>query len=159
MARVMRGFDMRFTNYPRFAWTALLAMAIYANFFAHHYLTDLRWLLFAWTVLLFGRVRIYFRVDRELRWMPLLVAALLTAFFLWVAENVGTATGTWLYPGRQGWHLVSLQKLGSWYLLLIVSFVLVTIVKRPRPLAAGEAIRHAAAPAPGPGEVAETGGA
>lgn len=66
--------------------------------------------------------------------MPLLVAALLTACFLWIAENVGTATGTWLYPGGAGWRLVSLQKLGSWYLLLVVSFVLVTIVNRPRPL-------------------------
>ena len=65
--------------------------------------------------------------------MPMVVAGLLTAFFLWVAENVGTATGTWLYPGSAEWRPVSLQKLGSWYLLLTISFVLVTIVNRPRP--------------------------
>jgi uncharacterized membrane protein YoaT (DUF817 family) len=145
MARAMRGFDMRFTHYPRFAWTALLAVAIYANFFAHHFWWDTRWLLFAWTALLFGRVRIYFRVDRAWRWMPLVVAALLTAFFLWVAENIGTATGTWLYPGADGWRLVSLHKLGSWYLLLVVSFVLVTIVNRPRPFDISDAARPPAA--------------
>lgn len=133
MARVIRIFDMRFTNYPRFGWTALLAAAIYANFFTHHFTIDLRYVLFAWTLLLFGRVRVYFRTDRAWRWMPLIAAALLTAAFLWVAENIGTGTGTWLYPGSRTWRLVSLQKLGSWYLLLIVSFVLVTVVNRPRP--------------------------
>lgn len=133
LARVIRIFDMRFTNYPRFPWTVLLCLAIYVNFFSHHFVPDARWLLFAWTILLFGRVRIYFTVDRVPRWMPLILAGLLTAFFIWVAENVGTATGTWRYPGVHVWHLVSPQKLGSWYLLLTISFVLVTIVNRPRP--------------------------
>jgi uncharacterized membrane protein YoaT (DUF817 family) len=148
---------MRFTSYPRFVWTVLLAAAIYVNFFTHHYVWDARWLLFAWTALLFGRVRIYFTVDREKRWMPMIVAALLTAFFLWVAENVGTATGTWLYPGDGSWRLVSLQKLGSWYLLLIVSFVLVTIVNRPRGLDEETALRPMPSAAPAP--VAQSGGA
>ena len=133
LARVIRIFDMRFSNYPRFVWTMLLCIAIYVNFFSHHFVPDMRWLLFAWTILLFGRVRIYFTVDRVQRWMPLVVAGLLTASFLWVAENVGTSTGTWLYPGAHGWRVVSLQKLGSWYLLLTISFVLVSIVNRPRP--------------------------
>jgi uncharacterized membrane protein YoaT (DUF817 family) len=133
LARSIRIFDMRFTNYPRFSWTLLLSAAIYVNFFTHHYLPDMRWLLFAWTLFLFGRVRITFTTDRVARWMPLVVAGLLTAFFLWVAENVGTATGTWLYPGKGGWQPVSLHKIGSWYLLLTISFVLVTIVNPPRP--------------------------
>jgi uncharacterized membrane protein YoaT (DUF817 family) len=42
------------------------------------------------------------------------------------------------------WHPVSLQKLGSWYLLLNVSFVLVTIVNRPRPPDRAEASAAAA---------------
>src|SRR5882724_1664705 len=132
LARVIRIFDMRFSNYPRFMWTVLLCVAIYVNFFSHHFIPDMRWLLFGWTILLFGRVRIYFTVDHVQRWMPLIVAGLLTAFFVWVAENVGTATGTWLYPGTGHWRMVSLQKLGSWYLLLTISFVLVSIVNRPR---------------------------
>ena len=157
LARVIRIFDMRFTNYPRFVWTALLALAIYANFFAHHFIWDARWLLFAWTLLLFGRVRIYFRTDRDWRWMPLVVAGFLTASFLWIAENVGTATGTWLYPGNRGW-IVSLQKLGSWYLLLMISFFLVTIVNRPRPFDRVEGGRNAA-PARSPEAVAGRSGA
>jgi uncharacterized membrane protein YoaT (DUF817 family) len=138
MARAIRIFDMRFTNYPRFIWTALLALAIYVNFFTHHFVLDMRWLLFGWTLLLFGRVRIYFTVDRRRRWMPMIMAAVLTALFLWIAENVGTATGTWIYPGAAGWRPVSLQKLGSWYLLLMVSFVLVTLVNRPKGLDVSE---------------------
>jgi uncharacterized membrane protein YoaT (DUF817 family) len=133
LARAIRIFDMRFENYPRFLWTVALAVAIYANFFIHHFFWDFRWLLFLWTVLLYGRVKVYFKVDQAWRWMPLIAAGLLTALFLWVAENVGTATGTWLYPGNRGW-IVSIQKLGSWYLLLNISFFLVTLVNRPRPL-------------------------
>lgn len=133
MARAIRIFDMRFTHYPHFALTALLAAAIYINFYSHHYVTDMRIGLFAATLLLFGQVRIYFTVERKARWMPLVLAAFFTSIFLWVAENIGTATGIWLYPGQTEWHMVSPQKLGSWYLLLYVSFVLVTIVCKPQP--------------------------
>lgn len=58
------------------------------------------------------------------------VAGLLSALALWVAENVGTATGTWLYSGQRPDHWVSFAKLGSWYLLLYVAFVTVTLVSR-----------------------------
>lgn len=132
IARAIRIFDMRFTSYPPFWATVILAVAIYLNFFVHHYWWDFRWVLFAATVLLFGRVRIYFTVDTTARWMPLIVAAVLTGLFLWIAENIGTYTGTWLYPGQDTWKPVSLAKFGSWYLLLYVSFVLVTLVSRPR---------------------------
>lgn len=133
MARAIRVFDMRFTCYPKLAWTVVLSLAIYTNFFFHHFLYDVRWCLFAATVVLYGRVRIYFTTNATPRWMPLIVAAVLTAAFMWVAENVGTFTGTWLYPGQRTWHLVSLGKMGSWYLLLFVSFTLVTLVLPPRP--------------------------
>jgi uncharacterized membrane protein YoaT (DUF817 family) len=133
MARAIRIFDMRFTNFPPFPATALLAIAIYVNFYTHHYVTDIRLVLFAATALLFWRVRIYYTVEDKPRWMPLLLAAFLTSIFLWIAENIGTATGVWLYPGQRTWHMVPFTKLGSWYLLLYVSFVLVTIVCRPQP--------------------------
>ena len=32
--------------------------------------------------------------------MPLPVAAFLSSLALWVAENIGTATGTWIYSGQ-----------------------------------------------------------
>ena len=130
MARVIRIFGMRFAPYPPFAVTVALAVAIYVNFFAHHYLPDARYLLMAATVALFWRTRVWFHVGRAPRWMPLPVAAFLTSIFLWIAENVGTNTGTWLYSGQSRLELVSLAKMGSWYLLLYVSFVTVTLVLR-----------------------------
>ena len=128
MARVIRLFDMRFHPYPPFALTFLLAAAIYANFFLHHFLMDVRIGLFVATLVLFARTRIWFRITRHHLWMPLPVAAFLSSLALWVAENVGTATGTWLYSGQSVGQMVSLSKLGSWYLLLYVSFVTVTLV-------------------------------
>jgi hypothetical protein len=56
----------------------------------------------------------------------------LVTAFIWLAENVGTFTKTWLYPNqRSGWSLVSAGKFGSWFLLLIISYTLVALIKRP----------------------------
>ncbi len=138
MARVIRIFDMKFAPYPPFWTTVVLAVAIYVNFFAHHYLPDARYVLMAATLLLFLRTRVWFTLNRTRRWMPLPVAAFLTSIFLWIAENVGTNTNTWLYKGQSTLDLVHLSKMGSWYLLLYVSFTTVTLVLRdalsPQPL-------------------------
>ncbi len=130
MARVIRIFDMRFAPYPRFWITVILATTIYENFFTHHYIYDIRNLLFFATIIVFWRTRIWFYIGHKPRWMPLPVAAFLSAFFLWVAENVGTMTGTWIYHGQIRWDLVNFGKFGSWYLLLYISFLLVTTVYR-----------------------------
>lgn len=130
MARVIRIFDMRFTPYPPYWATLLLAGAIYVNFFAHHYLPDIRLVLFAATVLLYARTRVWFHIGASRYWMPLPLAAFLSSFFLWLAENIGTKSGTWVYAGQGGAEWVSLSKMGSWYLLLYVSFVTVTLVVR-----------------------------
>ncbi|WP_296418699.1 DUF817 domain-containing protein [Pseudooctadecabacter sp.] len=129
IARVIRIFDMRFVPYPPFWMTVVLAVAIYVNFFAHHFVWDSRVVLFAATVLLYARTRIYFTVGGTY-WMPLPVAAVLASFFLWIAENIGTLTGTWVYAGSADFDWASISKMGSWYLLLYVSFVTVTLVIR-----------------------------
>lgn len=138
IARVIRVFDMAFAPYPSFPLTVALAAAIYVNFFAHHFLPDIRVGLFAATVMLYARTRIWFRIHDHHWWMPLPVAALFAALALWIAENVGTATGTWIYSGQLPGELVGFGKLGSWYLLLYVAFVTVTLVSRkalsPTPL-------------------------
>ena len=129
MARVIRIFDMRFAPFPPFWAVAVLAVAIYVNFFSHHYLPDIRLGLFAATLIMFARTRIWFSIGPKRYWMPLPLAAFLTSFFLWVAENVGTATRTWIYAGQSA-DMVSFAKLGSWYLLLFVSFATVLLVYR-----------------------------
>jgi uncharacterized membrane protein YoaT (DUF817 family) len=130
IARVIRVFDMAFAPYPNFPLTVLLAVGIYVNFFVHHFLPDIRIVLFAATVMLYARTRVWFRIHDQHWWMPMPLAAFLAALALWVAENVGTMTGTWLYSGQSFGQMVSFGKLGSWYLLLYVAFVTVTLVTR-----------------------------
>lgn len=130
IARVIRIFHMQFAPYPPFWATLFLAGAIYVNFFAHHFLPDIRAGLFLATIALFWRTRIWFFPGSQPRWMPLPVAAGLSAVFIWIAENIGTLTQTWAYAGQGQFDMVSLGKLGSWYLLLYVSFVTVTLVTR-----------------------------
>jgi len=129
IARVWRIFDFRYSAYPPRWATWVLAGAIYVNFFAHHWLPDIRLVLFAATILLFARTRVHFRNWRVHRWMPLLVGFGLVALFIWGAENIGTFAQAWTYPGQeQGWRMVSPAKLGSWFLLMLISFVLVELV-------------------------------
>ena len=133
LARITRIFDMRYSAYPPLWTTVALAAAIYVNFFAHHFTVDIRLVLFAATALLFFRTSVHYRVFRFRHRMPLLLGFLLVALFIWFAENIGTWSRAWLYPGQEaGWTPVSIQKLGAWYLLMIISFVLVTLIHRPR---------------------------
>ena len=135
IARVWRIFDFRYSHYPPRWATWLLAGAIYINFFAHHWTVDIRWILFAATAAIFWRTRVHFRNWREHRWMPLLLGFGLVALFIWFAENIGTFARAWTYPGQEaGWEMVGLAKLGSWYLLMLISFILVGLVQPIRPL-------------------------
>jgi uncharacterized membrane protein YoaT (DUF817 family) len=132
IARAMRLFEIRFERYPPLWGPWLLAILAYANFFTHHYLPDIRWGLYAFSVVLFGRAWFQFTPDRKPRRMPMLLGFLLVSLFIWIAENVGTFTSAWVYPSQQaGWSLVPIGKMGSWYLLMMLSFVLVTLVHRP----------------------------
>lgn len=133
LARVSRIFDFRYTHYPPLWTTWLLAAAIYVNFFSHHYIIDLRLGLFAALFLIYGRTWVHYSAYRYRQKMPLVLGFFLVALFIWIAENVGTFARAWQYPGQEaGWQLVSLHKLNAWVLLMIISFVLVTLVNRPR---------------------------
>ena len=133
LARVTRVFDIRLSNYPPLWATFLFAGAIYLNFFTHHFVWDARLVLFAVSGVLFFKSGLHFRVYKSWRRMPLLVGFLLVTFFIWLAENAGTLSRTWLYPNQAGgWLPVAPEKFGSWYLLMIISVVLVTLVHRPR---------------------------
>ena len=134
MVRVYRLFDLRFAGYPRRWITAIVAGGIYANFFTHHYVWDLRWVLLTAVVIIFGRCMMHFRVFRTRFRMPLVIAFLLVALFIWIAENIATWSGAWLYPSQvNGWHMVPLDKLVAWFLLMIISVVLVAWVYKPEP--------------------------
>lgn len=127
MARVWRAFDFYFTDYPPLWMTNVVAVLIYVNFFTHHYLPDIRLGLFAALGFLYYKTRVYFRVDQRHHWMPLIIGFFLVAVFIWFGEQIGTLAQAWRYPHQaNGWQMVSFGKLGSWYLLMTISFVMVT---------------------------------
>ena len=133
MVRVYRLHDLRFDRYPKIWMTTVLAAAIYANFFTHHFIVDLRWVLIALIVVLWWRTSMHFRIWRVTLRAPQLLVFAGVATFIWFAENIATWAGAWLYPHQEGgWELVSPQKLVSWFLLMIISVVMVTWVYPPK---------------------------
>ena len=160
IARIWRLFDIRFVRYPP-SWAPwLLALAAYVNFFSHHYLPDIRLGLFAFSGLIFWRTWFTFTPDRAPRRMPIVVGALLVALFIWIAENLGTFASAWIYPSqRHGWAMVSFAKLGSWYLLIMLSFVLVSLVHKPRAPGEGETTNPLLTGVPDAAERAPSGAA
>jgi len=132
IARATRLFELKHINYPPLWTTWALAILAYINFFTHHYTVDIRLGLFAFSALIFGRAWFVFTPDRIPRRLPMLVGLLLVALFIWIAENAGTFAAAWVYPSqRDGWHVVPIEKMGAWYLLMLLSFVLVSIVHKP----------------------------
>jgi uncharacterized membrane protein YoaT (DUF817 family) len=132
IARATRLFELKYINYPPLWTTWALATLAYINFFAHHYTIDIRLGLFAFSALIFGRAWFVFTPDRTPRRLPMLAGYLLVALFIWIAENLGTFAAAWVYPNQSdGWRLVPIDKLGAWYLLMLLSFVLVSLVHKP----------------------------
>src|SRR5215475_131133 len=133
IARSWRLFDFRFVRHPPL-WTLFaVSIGIYVNFYSHHYVADIRLVLFAALALLCGRTSLYYKVHYQYRRGPLLLGLFLVAVFIWIAENFGTLTRTWIYPSQMnGWAMVPLGKLGSWFLLMTISYVTVAWVNKPQ---------------------------
>jgi len=147
IARIWRLFEIRFEHYPPIWAPWLLAVLSYLNFFTHHFIPDIRWGLFAFSGLIFWRTWFQFTPDRTPWRMPVVLGMVLVALFIWIAENLGTFAAAWVYPSqRHGWTVVSPEKLGSWYLLIMLSFVLTTIVNRPQEAPSPSTVPHLTSP-------------
>ncbi len=134
LARVWRIFDFRFEYLPSTGWMVILCALIYMNFFTHHYIFDMRYFLFCLSAVLFYRTKVFFKPNQTYYWMPLLLGFVLVSLFIWFAENVGTLGAIWIYPTQiDGWHPVSFAKMGSWFLLMLISFVLVSLLHTRKP--------------------------
>lgn len=118
------------THAPNYLLSVAVCVLIYMNFFTHHFLPDFRYVLMLLVLVLFWKTRVYFTVTRLRRWMPMNVAFVLIAFFIWVAENISTYLGAWKYPDQiHAWTLVGFGKISSWTLLVIISFIIVAYLK------------------------------
>ncbi len=121
---------LELTNYSNYGMSVLLCFLIYLNFFTNHYIYDFRIFLIIAVFAFFWKTRVYFIVTNVRRWMPMNLAFLLIAFFIWIAENISTYLGAWEYPDQvHQWSIVSTGKITSWFLMVIISFILVAYLK------------------------------
>ncbi len=133
IARVRRILEFRFVQYPRKLYTIFIALAIYINFFTHHYIWDLRYIIIICILLTFWRSTIYFKPNKQYYSMNLAFWFLLVATVIWIAENIATSMRIWIYPAQTSmWHMVGIEKITAWFLLMIISFVLVSLIHPPK---------------------------
>ncbi len=125
-----RLLDVRIRHHPPYWLATLIAVAIYVNFFTHHWIGDYRWYIAACALGVYARTTVVFRpLDRDRR-MPMLLAFVLVGFFIWLAENFSTFFGIWRYPDQLGaWSTVHVGKWSSWSLLVVMTFTIVAHLK------------------------------
>jgi uncharacterized membrane protein YoaT (DUF817 family) len=125
MLQAWKHLSLRVDHFPPLPRVAVLALAIYLNFFTNRFVTDLRWVILPVALILFSRTRVRYSVNNREREMPLPLSFFLIAFFIYLAENFCTFFGAWRYGGEHStWSPVSLHIIGSWTLLVILSFTL-----------------------------------
>lgn len=130
LCQAWRRLDVNLVRYPHAAVVVPLGAAIYLNFFAHHYWVDIRWYLVALIFLVFLPTQVEFTARDQVRRMPMVLGFFLIGFFIWIAENIATFFGAWKYPNQeQAWSMVEFAKISSWFLLVIVSFIIVAQLK------------------------------
>ncbi len=133
IARVWRIFDFQYTNYPKQLYTIALACTIYINFFTHHFLWDFRYIILIFVLIIFGKTTIHFKPWKKYYSMNLTFGFFLVGLFIWLAENIATYTKVWMYPAQVSWwQIVGPEKILAWFLLMIISFVLVSLVHHPK---------------------------
>ncbi|MBF0708935.1 DUF817 domain-containing protein [Alkalihalobacillus hwajinpoensis] len=133
MCQAWRRLNLQLVNWPTSWMTIGLGIAIYGNFFTHHFLYDFRWVLKILVVVLFFRTMVYFTVHQTIYRMSLPISFVLIGFFIWIAENIATFFGAWAYPNQQSdWEIVHIGKISSWLLLVIVSFMIVAQLKHTK---------------------------
>ena len=76
--------------------------------------------------MIFWKTKVGFVIQQRQFKVPMLPVLFILACIIWIAENISTFYKIWLYPSQvDAWHMVGWGKLGSWYLLLLLSLVLV----------------------------------
>ncbi|RJX39895.1 DUF817 domain-containing protein [Paenibacillus pinisoli] len=130
MCQIWRRLRMDMTGWPGLTPSMLLGGAIYLNFFTHHFIPDFRWWLTGLVFIVFWKTWIIYRVRDATYRMPLSIAFIIVGFFIWLAENIATFFNAWKYPDQHDtWRLVSFSKISSWFLLVIISVIIVAQLK------------------------------
>ncbi|GGH19265.1 DUF817 domain-containing protein [Paenibacillus segetis] len=130
ICQAWRRFDLHITGWPKTIFTVMLSTAIYLNFFTHHYIGDYRWILIGLLLIVFFRTWVNFTLSGTTLRMPMTLAFFLIGFFIWIAENISTFLGAWRYPNQEHiWRVVHLGKISSWFLLVVITMIIVAQLK------------------------------
>jgi uncharacterized membrane protein YoaT (DUF817 family) len=130
VAAAWKNLNIKIENGPAYVRSVILCALIYLNFFTNHFMYDFRLILILGTVALYWKTKIRFTPRKKTYKMPIVIGFLLVAFFVWIAENVGTFYGAWKYPYQiHAWQAVTFQKITSWFLMVIISFIIVAWLK------------------------------
>ncbi len=130
ISQAWRILKLELTGFTQYGWSVVLCALIYINFFTNHFIPDFRIFLIIAVFIFFWKAKIHFTVTNKRRSMPLALGFLLTSFFIWIAENISTFWGAWQYPDQvHVWNVVSTNKITSWFLLVIISFILIAYLK------------------------------
>ena len=130
LAQAWRIHKVELQGVPNYAAVLMLGVLIYLNFFTNYFIPDLRLVLIPAVFLLFARTDLTFIVLSKRRKAPVALMFCIAAFFIWLAENISTFYGAWKYPSQiHAWSVVSTNKITSWFLLVIISFLIVAYLK------------------------------
>ncbi len=130
VCQAWRRFDLRLEHWPGISVAASISVAIYLNFFTHHFIYDFRWIITLVLIIAFWKTKVVFKANHKERKMPLVLSFLLIGFFIWIGENLATLFGAWKYASQhEGWRMVSTGKISSWFLLVVLSVVIVVQLK------------------------------
>lgn len=130
MCQAWRRLNLQILNWPGHTITRTIGALIYLNFFSNHFIIDVRYAIGLLILIFFRRsVVVYYLGSKPYR-MPVIVSFMLIGFFIWLAENIATRLGAWKYAYQHNaWQVVNYQKISSWMLLVIVSFIIVAELK------------------------------
>lgn len=130
ICQAWRWFDLKVVRWPGSFRAIAVTIVIYLNFFTHHFMYDLRYVITVLLVLIFFKTKVRFCTNGIVRSMPLTVAFMLIGFFVWIAENIATFFGAWKYAYQhQSWQMVNSGKITSWFLMIVISVIIVIELK------------------------------
>lgn len=130
MCQAWRRLDMKLYRYPAAMIAFPFSVLTYLNFFTEHFFMDLRWILIPFVFIIFWHCKVRFVVAEKEKTMPLAISFILIGLFVWLAENISTFLNAWQYPYQTDrWCMVHSSKISSWFLLVIISFIVVAQLK------------------------------
>jgi uncharacterized membrane protein YoaT (DUF817 family) len=122
--------QLKIDNFPKSYISFGICFLIYSNFFTHHFIYDFRWILTLLMLVTFYKSLVHFKINGVEYKISLVLSFVLIGFFIWIAENIATFFKAWQYPNQElAWSMVDIGKISSWFLLVIISFIIVALQK------------------------------